>query len=137
MIFVLKRAFWALPFILAAFPLIFTGQPPKITLFVFHAIPVSIHPAGLERFVGIALKSWISVQAAVLLAATTRFPDLLFAFQQLKIPKVFVAIIGLMWRYLFVIQRRSYAIASCTQQPKWYNERIITFQVGLSSGVPE
>ena len=38
-----------------------------------------------------------------MLAATTRFPDLLIALQQLRVPKLFVAIIGLMWRYLFVI----------------------------------
>ena len=51
----------------------------------------------------ITLKSWVSVQAAVLLSATTRFPDLLAALQQLRVPKLFVAILGLMWRYLFVI----------------------------------
>jgi cobalt/nickel transport system permease protein len=38
-----------------------------------------------------------------MLAATTRFPDLLVALQQLKVPGLFVAIVGLMWRYLFVL----------------------------------
>jgi cobalt/nickel transport system permease protein len=101
--FVLKRALLALSFVLAAFPLIFIGPPPHVTLPVFQGIQVSYSPEGLGRFASIALKSWISVQAAILLAATTRFPDLLIALQQLRIPKLFVAIIGLMWRYLFVI----------------------------------
>lgn len=101
--FVLKRAFLALPFVLAALPLIFIGPPPHVTLPVFQGIQASYSPEGLARFASIALKSWISVQAAILLAATTRFPDLLIAMQQLRVPKLFIAIIGLMWRYLFVI----------------------------------
>jgi cobalt/nickel transport system permease protein len=49
------------------------------------------------------LKSWLSVQAAIVLTGTTRFPDLLVGLKQLKLPRLFVAIIGLMWRYLAVI----------------------------------
>jgi cobalt/nickel transport system permease protein len=101
--FVLKRALLALPFVFAAVPLIFTGPPPYAALPFFQGLQLSYSPEGLGRFASIALKSWISVQAAILLAATTRFPDLLIALQQLRIPKLFVAIIGLMWRYLFVI----------------------------------
>lgn len=101
--FVLKRALLALPFVLAAVPLIFIGPPPHVALPVFQGVQVTYSPEGLGRFASIALKSWISVQAAILLAATTRFPDLMIALQQLRIPKLFVAIIGLMWRYLFVI----------------------------------
>jgi cobalt/nickel transport system permease protein len=49
------------------------------------------------------LKSWISVQAAILLAATTSFPDLLVAMRALHVPRLLVSIFGLMWRYLFVL----------------------------------
>jgi cobalt/nickel transport system permease protein len=101
--FVLMRALLALPFVLSAVPLIFSGPPPYVTVPVSQMFQVSYSPEGFGRFATIALKSWISVQAAILLAATTRFPDLLIAFKQLKVPKLFVAIIGLMWRYLFVI----------------------------------
>ncbi|MCX6053430.1 MAG: cobalt ECF transporter T component CbiQ [Chloroflexi bacterium] len=100
---VLRRAFLALPFVLAALPLIFIGSPPYVAVPFFPEIPVYFSLEGLGRFTSIALRSWISVQAAILLTATTRFPDLLIALRQLKIPKLFVAIIGLMWRYLFVI----------------------------------
>lgn len=101
--FVLKRALLALPFVFAALPLIFIGPPPHVTLPVFQGIQVSYSLDGIARFASIAVKAWISVQAAIMLAATTRFPDLLIALQQLRVPKLFVAIIGLMWRYLFVI----------------------------------
>ena len=98
-----KRALLALPFIIAALPLIFSGPPPRLDLSLFNALHVPLSLPGLERFASIAIRSWLSVQAAVLLAATTRFPDLLSALQNLNIPPIFVAIIGLMWRYLHLI----------------------------------
>jgi cobalt/nickel transport system permease protein len=105
--FVLKRSLLAIPFMLAVFPLIFTGPAPHQNTDFLFGIHLVYSPAGLSRFVSIAIKSWISVQAAILLAATTRFPDLLVALQQLKTPKLFIAIIGLMWRYLFVISEEA------------------------------
>ncbi len=100
--FVLKRALLAAPFVLAALPLIFS-RPPFSDVIIFPGVQISYNPEGFGRFAGIAIKSWISVQAAIFLTATTRFPDLLTAFKQLKVPKIFIAIIALMWRYLFVI----------------------------------
>jgi cobalt/nickel transport system permease protein len=59
--------------------------------------------SGLAQFISIALKSWISVQAAIVLAASTPFPELLMAMRAVKVPRLLVAIFGLMWRYLFVL----------------------------------
>jgi len=58
---------------------------------------------GLVRFLSIAFKSWLSVQAAIVLAASTPFPELLVAMRAVRIPRLLVAIFGLMWRYLFVL----------------------------------
>ena len=49
------------------------------------------------------LKSWLSAQAAIVLAATTSFPDLLLAMRVFHVPRLLVAVVGLMWRYLFVL----------------------------------
>jgi len=103
MVTLFKRALLALPFALAALPLIFSTALPHSLWINLSGFQVSISPEGTARFASIALKAWISVQAAILLAATTRFPDLLAALQRLKVPAVFIAISGLMWRYLFVI----------------------------------
>jgi cobalt/nickel transport system permease protein len=101
--FVLVRAFLALPFVLAALPLIFIGPPPRVPAPFPQDSQILYSPEGLARFASIAIRSWISVQAAILLAATTRFPNLLVALQELRVPSLFVAVVGLMWRYLFVI----------------------------------
>lgn len=100
MLFYLKRAMLALPFVLAALPVLFTlPGPPLLQL----PLGLTISEPGLVRFISVALKSWISVQMAVLLASTTPFPDILLAMRALRLPRLLVAIIGLMWRYLFVM----------------------------------
>jgi cobalt/nickel transport system permease protein len=102
-IYVLKRAVLAFPFMLAALPLVFTT--PGLPFYSLNIGPweITMTLAGITRFISIALKSWISVQAAILLTATTPFPDLLVAMRAVRVPRLIVAIIGLMWRYLFVL----------------------------------
>jgi cobalt/nickel transport system permease protein len=98
--FYLKRALLALPFILAALPVLFTTHSNVLINLPFGLV---LTAAGLERFLSISAKSWISVQAAILLASTTSFPDILLGLRALGLPRLMVAVIGLMWRYLFVI----------------------------------
>jgi cobalt/nickel transport system permease protein len=89
--------------VLAALPLILTI--PGETLFSLPIGPwvINVTYPGLERFISIALKSWISMQAAIVLAASTSFPDLLVAMRAVQVPRLLVSIFGLMWRYLFVL----------------------------------
>ena len=101
--YVQKRSLLALPFILAAFPVIFTINGEPLATFSIASWTLIVTQPGLERFISIALKSWISVQAAVVLAASTPFPALLAAMRAIHIPRLLVAIFGLMWRYLFVL----------------------------------
>ncbi len=101
--FVLKRALAVLPFVLAALPLPFSFPSEVVWQVDLSFFQFSIGQTGLERLIGVALKSWLSVQAAVLLAASTRLPDLLAALRALKTPRLLVAVIGLMWRYMFVL----------------------------------
>jgi len=101
--YALKRALVALPFALAALPSLFTL--PGTGLFSLPIGPWTLTATqpGLQRLLSVMLKSWISMQAAVLLTATTQFPDLLVAMRSIRVPRLLVAIFGLMWRYLFVL----------------------------------
>ncbi len=101
--FVLARALLALPFVLAALPVIFTISGTAIFSLPIGPWVVTASAEGLERFVSIALKSWLSVQVAILLAASTPFPELLQAMRAVGVPRLLVAMFGLMWRYLFVL----------------------------------
>jgi cobalt/nickel transport system permease protein len=97
--YVLKRSALAFPFVLAALPVIFTAKGSIVAHLPFGLV---VSEVGLERFASIALKSWLSVQAAVVLAASTQFPDLLVAMRAVRLPRLLVMLFGLMWRYLFV-----------------------------------
>jgi len=101
--FVLRRASLALPFALAALPLVFTT--PGMVILRLPLGPWTLVPTveGLLRFANVAVKSWLSVQAAIVLASSTPFPDLLLAMRAVRLPRMLVTIFGLMWRYLFVL----------------------------------
>jgi len=96
--FALKRSFVALPFALAAITLPFTvpGQP------LAHLSSLTITVEGSLRFLSILIKSWLSVQVAILLAVTTQFHELLWGMRELRLPKPLVSIVSFMYRYLFV-----------------------------------
>jgi len=98
-----RRALLALPFMLAALPVMFTSGGDSLLSLPVGSWEFTIYTQGLIRFISVALKSWLSVQAAVLLASSTPFPDLLYSLRAIRVPKLLVAMFGLMWRYLFVL----------------------------------
>ena len=90
----------AWPFALTAVTLLFTVPgKPLVTV-----LGMTISDAGLARFAAIWLKSWLAVQTALLLSATTHFTDLLWAMRSLRAPGTLVAIVGFMYRYLFTLK---------------------------------
>jgi cobalt/nickel transport system permease protein len=101
--YVLKRASLALPFVLAALPVLVTVRGAPILAVPIGSWTLTVTLEGVERFASIAVKSWLSVQMAIVLASSTPFPDLLVAMRAVKIPRLLVAIVGLAWRYLFVM----------------------------------
>jgi cobalt/nickel transport system permease protein len=101
--YVMKRALLALPFVLAAFPVIFTNGQTALFSFSIGSWTLTVHAEGLARFVSVVLKSWLSVQAAIVMASSTPFPELLQAMRIVGIPRLLVGMFGLMWRYLFVL----------------------------------
>jgi cobalt/nickel transport system permease protein len=108
--FTLKRSFVALPFALVAVSAIFSpvGEP----LAEWHLGFITLVPTdvGLIRFFSILVRSWLSVQMAILLVATTQFPDLIHAFEHLHVPKSLTTIVAFLYRYLFVLVDEVYRL---------------------------
>lgn len=97
----LRRTLLAAPFVLAALPLPFTYGGPAIAHVPWLGWPVSA--AGSLRLAAVLARSWLAVQAALLLAATTPFPAILWGLAGLRVPRVLVSVIALMYRYIFVL----------------------------------
>ncbi len=100
-----KRSALALPFLLAALTVVFArpGDMGEGRILPLPGTPWAVSEAGIGRFLSIVARSYLSVQAAVLLAATTPFPDLLWGMRALKVPRLLVAVGGFLYRYLFVL----------------------------------
>jgi cobalt/nickel transport system permease protein len=98
-----RAAFFALPFVLAALPLVFTRSGDPLGTLALGPVALTVSGEGLRMFTTIAFKSWVSVQAALLLSFTTPFHDLVDALRQLRLPRIMVAIISFMYRYLAVL----------------------------------
>ena len=101
--FTLKRSFVALPFALVAITVLFSIPGNTLTSFHFLFWDLTITDMGLLRFMSILVRSWLSVQMAILLVATARFPDIIHALEHLRVPSILTTIISFLYRYLFVL----------------------------------
>lgn len=101
--FTFKRSFIALPFALAAITVLFSIPGKPVTSFHFLMWDLTITDAGLLRFVSIVIRSWLSVQMAILLVAVTEFPKVIHALTHLRVPGIITVIISFLYRYLFVL----------------------------------
>jgi cobalt/nickel transport system permease protein len=65
--------------------------------------PLSLSEQGLETFALVTIKATIGAVSAVLLGATTSFPDILHGLERLRTPRLLTVIAAFMYRYVFVI----------------------------------
>jgi cobalt/nickel transport system permease protein len=108
--FTLKRSLIVLPFTLVAVSAIFSPQGEPLAAWDLGLMTLIPTDAGLIRFASILLRSWLSVQIAILLVATTQFPDLIHALEHLRLPRTLTTIIAFLFRYLFVLTNEVYRI---------------------------
>lgn len=101
--FTFRRSFLALPFALAAVSAIFSPLGNPLAEWQVGSLKLVPTDYGLVKFASILVRSWLSVQAAILLVAVTRFPDMLHAFEHLRVPTILTTIVAFLYRYLFVL----------------------------------
>ena len=84
--------------------------------------PFTVSEAGLGVLGAVAAKATIGTVSAVLLGATTVFPDVLRGLDLLRVPRLFTLIAAFMYRYLFVIvselQRMRTALIARAYRPR-------------------
>ena len=100
----LVRGSWiVLPFAIVALPLLFTRPGEPLLAVDLGPLEVTVTREGLRDALTIVVKSWLSVQVALLLAYSTPFPSLIEALRSLRLPSIMVSTIAFMYRYLAVI----------------------------------
>ncbi len=101
--YTLKRSFIILPFALAGISALFSLPGKTLAIWQLGSLELILTDAGLLRFESILVRSWLSVQFAILLVATTTFPDLIHALEHLRLPKMLVTVIAFLYRYMSII----------------------------------
>ncbi|MFN2199322.1 MAG: cobalt ECF transporter T component CbiQ [Anaerolineales bacterium] len=101
--YLIKRSLIAIPFALAAVTVIFNLPGQVVSTYSIGRWTLVVTDQGLIRFTTILLRSWLSVQIAVILISTTQFPDIAHGMRHLKIPGILVSIIAFMYRYLYLL----------------------------------
>jgi cobalt/nickel transport system permease protein len=97
----LRRSYVALPFVLAALSLPFTvpGDP-------LARLPVlgwALTAQGVTRAASLIARSWLAVQAAILLTSTTPPESIFWSLRALRAPAILVAVVGFAYRYLSLL----------------------------------
>jgi cobalt/nickel transport system permease protein len=102
---ILKRSLIITPFILmmAAFIPFMQGND-VLCRFGSDSAGISVSRTGLILFSGLALKSFLSVIAMIVLTAGTPFTSLLKALQDMRVPAIVIMVMSFMYRYFFIIE---------------------------------
>ena len=103
--FILKKVLMVSPF--ALFIGIFNPLLDVRPLYVVFGFPIS---GGWISFLSIMLKFFLTITSALLLIATTSFPGVCHALQQLGMPDIFVSQLIFLYRYIFVLAEETMKI---------------------------
>ena len=102
--FFVKRVWAGIPLFagIVVIPAIFFVPGPR--LFDLGLGPVHLAPSwnGLEGAVPFVIRVGVSVSLAVLLVVTTPWADVLKSLRALKVPQVFVLVLSMTYRYIFL-----------------------------------
>jgi cobalt/nickel transport system permease protein len=84
--------------------------------------PLMVSETGLATFLTVSVKAGIGAVSAVVLGATTSFPEILHGLERLRAPRLLIVIAGFMYRYVFVIadetRRMRTALAARGYRPR-------------------
>lgn len=113
-----KRVWFIIPFFtgIMVFPSIFNfirpgnsiinlinfGKPLRIGIFIFPS-ELAITKQGLYGAILLIMKVGLAVSLALLLTITTRWANLLKAFRIIFLPKIFITILEMCYRYIFIL----------------------------------
>jgi cobalt/nickel transport system permease protein len=115
--FIVKKVFLVSPF--AIFIGIFNPLLDSGQVLIFNGLTIS---AGWLSFFSIMLKFTLTVSTALLLIATTSFPNVCHALRQLGLPSLFVSQLSFLYRYIFVLMEETMRIVRARNM-RSYGER--------------
>lgn len=107
-LYIFKRSLVIVPFVLLVGAFIpFMKNGTIAGSYNFGLFKLTVTYEGLLIFWNIFIKAWLSALILIILSSTTRFNTLLEGLKSLRIPFIFIMILSLMYRYLFILQEKA------------------------------
>jgi cobalt ECF transporter T component CbiQ/cobalamin biosynthesis protein CbiM len=102
--FFVKRVWIGIPFFagIVIIPSIFLAPGPRLFDLLLGPLHLGLSIAGLAYAAVFVARVGVSVSVAVLLVLTTPWADVLKSLQSLRIPRVFILILSMSYRYIFL-----------------------------------
>ena len=99
-----RRGAIALPFVLAAVPVIFLRTDELLWSGTLGPLDLTISGAGLRIALTAVLKAWVSVQASIVLITYVDAPTIVTALRRMRLPEAIATSAGLTIRYLELLR---------------------------------
>ena len=112
-----RRSLIAGPFILVAVPSIFSVDGRILQIWELGPVTLTPTHEGLMFVATLMLKGWIAVTASVVLASTTRYLDIAAALRWFRVPALLVAVMEMMYRYVFLLGAEARRMLSARRVP--------------------
>ncbi|MCP8306773.1 MAG: cobalt ECF transporter T component CbiQ, partial [archaeon] len=106
--FALRTAFIPAFVAIIALPLPFITPGTTIATIGYNEYLVNITMEGVYKAVQFTLRVWACVATSILLVLTTKFSSLVHVMEKFKIPKVFVTMLSVTHRFIFLFINESY-----------------------------
>jgi cobalt/nickel transport system permease protein len=119
---VLRRLAGLAPFVLTAAVLLPFSRPGDGTVSASLALggwELRVYRAGLLAAKGVVLKGLLCGGATVLLVSTTPFSGLLRALERMRFPRLLLAVIAFLYRYLFLLQGEFLRLVRAARSRNW------------------
>ncbi len=135
--YILKRMLVAAPFILmTALFIPFMQGKTVVHAFALGPVTLTVTREGLIIFWNVLAKAFLSLLCAILMTATTGFPELLKALEKLRCPQVVIMVLSFMYRYIFLVQDEFMKMRQAKESrsvggPQWLHLRALAGMVGM------
>lgn len=135
--FILKRSLVIIPFVLMiAIFIPFFKKGEVAGGYSFGTFRLTVSYDGIMVFWNVLIKAYLSILSMLLLITSTTFQDLLKAFENLRLPSIFIMIFSFMYRYIFVLQdelikMRQAKEARTISGSRWFQIRSLANMLGV------
>jgi len=133
----LKRMMVAVPFVLmTALFIPFMEGKTVASVTTLGPITLILTREGLLLFWNILVKTSLALLCAILMTATTGFPELLKALEKMKCPHILIMILSFMYRYIFVVQDEFMMMRQAKESrsiggSRWLHARALAAMIGV------